>query len=343
MKNQMRVISLKKWFISPLPDSGSILIVTVWTLLFLSSFCVTLGYIVHAKLNTAGHIKDRVIAHYLAKAGIQAAIQVLADDRTEYDSLNDTWSNNEQFFREIELGSGVFTVSYHAPCPMLYAQETMYGLIDEERKININAASGDILASLLIMSGCPDSTAGRLADCIIDWRDEDSEPLGRGAEDGYYNSLEISYNCKDADFESTEELLLVKGITDEIFSGIKHNLTVFGDGGININTAGKDVLIAAGMGAALAEKIINYRAGIDGIEATLDDGIFEDSGEIKEKLSLSEIEEEIIDSLVSSGLIAVSSDNFRVVSRGKLNNAPVSSKIICVIDREEAVKHWQQD
>ena len=309
---------------------------TVWALLFLSFLCLTLGRTVSARLNIAGYFKDRAADHYLAKAGVQAAIQVLNDDQTQYDSLNDAWSDNEILFKDVNLPTGKYSVSYRSP-------QLKYGLTDEERKININTASEDTLTALLVIAGCPDPEADQLASCIIDWRDEDSEPLTGGAEDIYYNSLSVPYSCKDAGFQSPEELLLVKGMNDEIFSKIKDKITVFGDGGVNINTAGKDVLCAIGMGAALAEKIGNYRLGPDGQEATSDDSSFESLENITEKLSLTESETEIINSLKASRLIAVASNNFKVASRGSVINGTASSEIICIIGRDGVIKYWHQN
>lgn len=336
MKDLKKPVTLKEWSIYRLANSGSVLIITIWTLLFLSFFCLTLGRAVSTKLNIAGHIKNRAVAYYLAKAGVQAAIQVLNDDQTRYDSLNDVWSDDEKLFKEVKLLTGDYSVSYPAPQPK-------YGLIDEERKMNINTASKEALSALLIAAECPDPQASQLASCIIDWRDEDSEPLVGGAEDIYYSSLAVPYNCKDAGFQSPEELLLVKDMTDEIFLKIKDKVTVFGDGSVNINTAEKDILSAIGMGTVLAEKVIDYRQGPDGQEATSDDNAFEDLGDISEKLNLSEDETELINSLTASHLIAVDSHNFKVISRGNVINAKMLSEIICIINRDGVIKYWRQN
>ncbi len=333
--------SLKGRFIYPLSNSGSILIIVVWMLLILSFFCITLGYIVSQKLNVAGHIKDRVLSYYLAKAAIQLAIEVLDNDETEYDSLNDCWSDNEEMFKDIELGSGTFSIVNQLDSKA--AGNIKYGLIDEERKININTANKDILVSLLMIKGCSVLKANELADCIIDWRDKDSKVRKYGAEDNYYNSLEIPYNCKDADFESIEELMLVKGMNEELFCQIKDDLTVFGNGQVNINTANRDILISIGMGPILAEKIISYRLGFDGLPMTLDDRAFEDVEDIKQELDLSETEMEIINSLITSGFITTKSDNFKFIACGKLSNNETTSKIVCVVDRAGVIKYWRED
>lgn len=336
MRGLKKPVALKEWSIYRSVNSGSVFIITIWTLLFLSFFCLTLSRAVSTKLNIAGHIKDRAVAYYLAKAGVQAAIQVLNDDNTRYDSLNDTWSDNEKLFKEVKLLTGDYSVSWPAP-------QSKYGLIDEERKMNINTASKEALTALLIAAECPDAQASQLANCIIDWRDGDSEPLAGGAEDVYYNSLAAAYDCKDADFQSPEELLLVRDMNDEIFLKIKDRITVFGDGSVNINTAEKDILSAIGMGAALAEKVVGYRQGPDGREATLDDNAFEDLGSVSEKLNLSENETELINSLTASHLIAVDSRNFKVISRGSVISGKMLSEIICIINRDGVIKYWRQN
>jgi general secretion pathway protein K len=67
-------------------------------------------------------------------------------------------------------------------------------------------------------------------DSILDWRDEDSLHRANGAEDDYYRSLPEPYEAKDDDFESVEELLLVKGVTPEMFhGGLKDIVTVMTD------------------------------------------------------------------------------------------------------------------
>ena len=42
--------------------------------------------------------------------------------------------------------------------------------------------------------------------------------------------------------ESLDELLLVNGMTKDIFERIKDYVTVWGSGMVNINTAGREVL-----------------------------------------------------------------------------------------------------
>ena len=96
-----------------------------------------------------------------------------------------------------------------------------------------------------------DEEANNIVDAIKDWIDANDDVTGfGGAENSYYQGLERPYSCKDAPVEFLEELLLIKGITKELFYGTKEKrgialyLSPHGDGKININTAEPLVLRA---------------------------------------------------------------------------------------------------
>jgi type II secretory pathway component PulK len=55
-----------------------------------------------------------------------------------------------------------------------------------------------------------------LAASIVDWRDADDEVTSGGAESEYYLLLADPYYCKNAPFETLDELLLVKGATRDL-------------------------------------------------------------------------------------------------------------------------------
>lgn len=109
-------------------------------------------------------------------------------------------------------------------------------------------------------------------DAILDWIDADDESRVNGAENDVYGTLDVPYATKNAPFDSVEELLMVRGVTPEIFFGNPDNdelpltelLTVRGDrnGRINPNTAPLEVLVAVGEALGqpgLAERVIEER------------------------------------------------------------------------------------
>lgn len=92
-----------------------------------------------------------------------------------------------------------------------------FGLVDEASKLNLNTATAAML------EGLPGMTP-ELAAAIVDWRDSDDEVSENGAENESYLRLDPPYECKNAPFESVEELRLVYGMTMEQLFGEDLNL-----------------------------------------------------------------------------------------------------------------------
>ncbi|MFI5001927.1 MAG: hypothetical protein ACHQK9_18760 [Reyranellales bacterium] len=116
---------------------------------------------------------------------------------------------DETEFACVPVGDGYFWVlrpDYGDPAL------PVFGLMDEGAKLNINTATFDQLMLL------PDMTDD-VAAAIVDWRSDPSKPTAGGAESDYYLSLGDSYYCKNDLYESVEELLLVRGVTQQMLYG----------------------------------------------------------------------------------------------------------------------------
>ena len=328
-------------------ERGSILVVILWALFFLAALAVAIYAYVWPLVNFGRKLKNDTEMHYLAKAGVKRAIWEIKKDKINlYSTLKDTWSNNEDAFKERKVGEdGFFSVRYKISDPSEDA-EVRYGLVDEERKININTSSNLVLKDFFERVGKLSSQdSADIAASIIDWRDENDVPESGGAENDYYSTL--GYPCKNKAFEVLEELLFVKGITPEVFDKIKDKITIYGTGVVNINTAETLVLEALGLTESLAEKIIHFRKGDDGKEATDDDGIFEAVGTIEQTLtdkeSLSREELSQLSNLIAEGLLSVRSDHFRGESFGELTAEKSTKEIIFVFNRSGVVEYWKEN
>jgi hypothetical protein len=164
---------------------------------------------------------------------------------------------------------------------------------DEESRINLNAVTAadyQVLKFFIMDAGFKEEAARTVAVSVVDWSDQDSivyEPDGKKNRESGSEQL----MSKNFSFQSLQELLLVKGMAPEIFAAIKDQLTVFPQGGplaINFNTASPAVLRSLARnftgdrtntdvidGDSLAQKILMYRRGPDGIDGTTDDRIVE--------------------------------------------------------------------
>lgn len=104
--------------------------------------------------------------------------------------------------------------------------QVTFGLVDEGAKLNLNTATLAMLNKLPRMTDA-------LAAAIVDWRDADSDVSENGAEDEIYGRLNPAYRCKNARFESIEELRLVYGFTQDILYDEDANLNAVLDNNEN--------------------------------------------------------------------------------------------------------------
>lgn len=163
---------------------------------------------------------------------------------------------------------------------------------DMERKVNINMADEAMLQQALTLVGVDASQISTTTGAILDWIDPDDNTHIDGAESDYYQGLDPPYMAKNAPIDDLSELLLVKGVTTEIFWGgnasAGHRQAVFqnpsrkagmnqeplsypvglmdiftpvSNGKININTASETVLqMIPGVDAAMASSIVQMRS-----------------------------------------------------------------------------------
>src|SRR3989338_8298259 len=281
--------------------SGTILVSVLWILIILTVLTVSLGRNTHVELSLVKHAVGKLKSKYIAWAGFVYAVERIREDSADGDAakqdtlyqcvvrLGDEESPQEAF-QNITVGDGYFDVQY-VPGGQ-EGKKIYYGLRDEERRININALTVqnyNILSALVNVLGFDEETAKTIACAVLDWKDEDDSPVDTtyGAEDDYYGRLARAHQCKNRSFDSLEELLLVRGMTREIYDAMKDYVTVFPKQGtlrVNFDTAPAVVLtalaramstvlpdVAPSDADALVEKILRYRRGEDGAVFTRDD------------------------------------------------------------------------
>jgi hypothetical protein len=99
-------------------------------------------------------------------------------------------------------------------------------ITDEGGKIPINFPNDQLEAKLYPLLvhvlgnlGVDPQTAAGIADSVVDWEDPDDEHRVNGAESDYYQGLPNPYFAKNKRLDSIDELLLIKGITPELYNG----------------------------------------------------------------------------------------------------------------------------
>ena len=238
---------------------GIALLIVLWVLTILTVTAFSFSVMTRAESYGTIAFKEGVDKKLLAEAGIERGIMEII-----YRSVNrkqtvtlagkELWKSDGTAYT-VDLGQGGCVVR----------------VIDESGKISLNGltdASGIILKNLLIRLGSSPENADLIVDSILDWKDADDLHRLSGAENDYYKTLSKPYKAGDRDFETLEELILVRGMTSEILYGTANTkgiipfLTVQGKTNrININAAPKEVLAALpGMDAATLDRIMEFRA-----------------------------------------------------------------------------------
>src|SRR5207247_608617 len=110
-------------------------------------------------------------------------------------------------FRDVELGSGKFSVFRQAPAES--GGDIVFGITDEESRLNLNQTKPEELAKLYGVT--PDIVAA-----ITDWKDEDNNISPGGAEGEYYMGLKPPYLPRNGPFQTVRELLMVRGVSREL-------------------------------------------------------------------------------------------------------------------------------
>ncbi len=239
---------------------GVALILVLGVMVILTAIVGEFSYSMRTELNIVRNFKEEEESYQLALAGIERAkIEILSIKASTYMYLNEEGilvfgEKDENLLRKGELGNGAFS----------------YTITDGDRKLNINNAPLPQLKYIIKNTGVDITDVDTIVGSIIDWRDTNDLHMLNGAEEDYYQSLENPYSCKDGPFDIIDELLLVKGVTPEIFygsgekegerkyEGIAQYLTSWSSNIININTAPREVLEAV-FGIEAAENIITQR------------------------------------------------------------------------------------
>ena len=217
-----------------------------------------------SQVHEAANLGDGIRVLYIAKSGLFAGMGLLSEDRGEADTLNEAWSRAEALSEQSK--------DYFEGGHLELVIE------DEAGKININKlvegngfnnAVKGVLSRLLFQPQfkLQDREVEDLLNAIKDWIDTDAEVTATGAENAYYQGLGKSTTVRNGPMESIDELLLVRGVTRELFHGTSERpglarfLTVQGEGSININTAPKEVLraLAPSITEDAANRMDDYR------------------------------------------------------------------------------------
>lgn len=293
----------------------------------------------------------------IGRSGVEYARWILAEQLRDpdpelraYTGLNQKWAggpantNEPLMYVEMdynELPPGVFSLK----------------IVDQERKFNLSAIRDErlspVLQRALEMIGTDPIQATDIVESYLDWVDPDDNKRMQGAESDFYMNLNPAapYVAKNGLMDDVSELLLVRGMTPEIYfggsraammprAGSAPKARPLGGGmpltgtassvgladlfttisaagmGVNVNTASAEVLqLLPGMDEALARSIVDTRAGPDHEDGTYDDIPFLRQGEL---INVPGMVPEVLQAMQS--FLVVNSSIFQVIVEVKIGN-----------------------
>jgi general secretion pathway protein K len=274
-------------------NRGMAVIFVLIAITVLSIMAGLFAYSMKVETRLAANANDDEQLLWIGRAGVERARWILAlEGQVPFTDKNQIWAGGP--------GEGPET---NGPLNGISLDNFPVGdgtvslkMTELESKINVNRADTPIIQQVLTTMGVDAATISVVSDSIQDWVDSDDATRPAGAESDYYQGLPHPYFAKNAPMDDISELLLVKGVTPEMFKGggatndadaaFQHHhlgfgnapgdtpdypfglqdvFTPFSSGQVNLNTADENVLqCIPGMDTTSVENILKFRSGEGG-------------------------------------------------------------------------------
>ncbi len=237
------------------------MMVVLWVLVLLMALATEFAFSMKMEVNTTRNYKEDSESYHLAKAGIALAMaEILKPVKFHSTHPEHGWisgnplppASKDKKPKDEEEEKAYDIVPRQ---DIAFAGGTItYSIADENSKIPINTATRGVLIKALAASGVElGEKRDVIADSILDWIDADSNHRINGAENAYYQNLSPPYKSKNGKIETIEELLKIRGMTEEVlfgsperggeeYTGLDQIFTVYNAAPVNPNTASREVL-----------------------------------------------------------------------------------------------------
>ena len=191
---------------------GSVVVVVVWSVAIAAVLVAATQVVSFRQAVVGRETLARVQARWAARAGVEQMIAIM-----EFHLQNADPNDPMAVVRDMEANAIGETATGSWDIRHYLDGIQWAGPMDEGAKLNINVASRLALTNLPGMT--PD-----VVDAIIDWRDENDEVEGLGAERDYYSNRSLGYRPRNGNFRSLAELELVAGAWPDNVRGEDWNL-----------------------------------------------------------------------------------------------------------------------
>jgi len=205
---------------------GIALIIVLICITVLSILAAAFAYQMKVETKLAMNSNSENELTFIGYSGVEYARWFLAQSaRCPYTALNQKWAGGPG--GDCETNGPIAEVSLTEPYQIGHGQFTVVQVTDLERRVNINRlvleadppTRQQILEKAFQLIGADNGEFSSLANSIIDWIDYDNNPGTGGAENETYQGRNPPYYARNRPIDDLSDLLLVKGITYEMYAG----------------------------------------------------------------------------------------------------------------------------
>ena len=321
-------------------ERGIALIMVLGFVIVLAVMATAFATNMQVEARLARKSNNDVKVEWICRSGIELSKYILAQQMANaqepYDSLNQKWAGGPAgtngfniFLENLNLTNSAW--AENTVLGQIFPDQVEFEekigtdarctiqIVDLERKFNINRAAEDSMGRFPLektfeLMEVNTGLSPYLVDAIKDWRDTDDNRRVSGAESDTYETKIPPYTAKNGPIDDLKELLLVEGMTPEIYWGSRAKqiaanplhapittvggvdedeeliypfgmadiFTPISTGYINLNTTSREVMqLVPGFDQARVDLILQMRAGLDGLDGTEDDEPFDTVDQIQ--------------------------------------------------------------
>lgn len=204
-----------------LRQRGLALVIVLWVLSLLTLMAGSFATTIRREASVSSAIKNNAQALAAAESGIMLAELMLSQT-----------ANASQW----RVDGTIYSVPRSDG-------EIRLRIFSEAGKVDINSASQVQLAAVLGSVSRSRMQQQQLLNAVLDWRDDDDDTRTNGAEKRQYRQAGLAYGPNNAAFQSLQELQLVLGMDQAMFSVIEPWITVYsGSDQLNYEAAAPELL-----------------------------------------------------------------------------------------------------
>jgi general secretion pathway protein K len=184
---------------------GVALLVVMWACTLLAILLGGYAALAHTEGLQASYQFEQTRAHYAAEAGIMRAIYAL-----QAPNINDRWVADGRMY------------------PFAYENAKVgVSVISESGKVDLNAATPDILTNLFRNAGIDPQHAAAIAQAVVDWRSFPMTPQQTAQRTAAYTAAGRDYGPRNGPFASIEELQMVLGMNPNLYEVVAPYVTIW--------------------------------------------------------------------------------------------------------------------